>query len=104
MKVSPLPPWFLEKRIGRRAPRDCLFHVIPVQLTQVLPDPCHHRLEPCAVLEASQHIEVDEHLSILHEKGIFTQAPLDGQSDKQEILYEISAAVARTVQLGKIPV
>lgn len=102
MNKPPLPLWFMETQLGRRSPRDCLFHVIPVM--PALPGRRDARLTPQAVLETSQHLAIGQQQAILQEQGIFTQAPLDSLVNTEEMLYQISAAVARTVQLMKIPV
>ncbi|MFZ7127416.1 MAG: agmatinase [Desulfobacterales bacterium] len=99
-----LPPWFLESELGRRPPGDCRFHVIPVAFEQSVTYGTGTAAGPAAILEASQQLEVFDGISIPGEAGIFTQAPLICGEDAEQAMLEISAAVARALQMGKTPV
>lgn len=106
MQMNPSRPhhWFLESELGRRSPEDCLFHVIPAAYEKSVSYGKGTSLGPAAILEASQQLEAFDGISVPGEAGIFTQAPLPCDGETEVALREISAAVARTLQLGKIPV
>jgi len=97
-------PWFLESELGRRAPQDCLFHVIPVALEQSVSYGTGTARGPGAILRASQQLETYDGYGVPGEQGIFTQALLDGRGSLDETLHTLSAAVVRTIQLRKVPV
>ena len=98
------PPWFLESELGRRAPQDCLFHVIPVALEQSVSYGTGTAAGPAAILAASQQLETYDGYGVPGEAGIFTQALLTGEDSLEETLHTVSAAVVRTVRFGKVPV
>lgn len=97
-------PWFLESELGRRAPQDCLFHVIPVALEQSVSYGSGTGAGPAAILHASQQLETYDGYGVPGEQGIFTQALLTGDGALEETLHAVSAAVVRTVRLGKVPI
>lgn len=101
---APLPPWFLESEIGRRPPRECLFHVIPAPLERSVSYGGGTAAGPGAILAASQQLELFDGEGRPGDRGIFTQAPLDCAGDPQLVLREIAATVSRLVSLGKVPV
>lgn len=101
---APLPPWFLESEIGRRPPRECLFHVIPAPLERSVSYGGGTAAGPGAILAASQQLELFDGEGRPGDRGIFTQAPLDCDGDPQLVLREIAATVSRLVSLEKVPV
>lgn len=104
MNKQPKTLWFLESELGRRPPAECRFHVIPAAYEKSVSYGKGAGRGPEAILAASQQLEVFDGTSVPSEAGIFTQAVLPCDGEPEPALYEISAAVARTLQMGKTPV
>lgn len=85
-------------------PREALFHVIPVPLERSVSYGTGTAAGPEAILEASAQLEVFNGRGQPAEQGIYTAAPVLCTGTWDEVRFNIRAAVAEPLKLGKIPV
>lgn len=86
------------------APKDALFHVIPVPYERTVSYGGGTCRGPQAILEASCQLELFDCRSVPADSGIYTAPPVDCSGSIKETLTNIRAAVSETLNCGKIPV
>lgn len=86
------------------APEEALFHVIPVPYERTVSFGGGTSDGPRAILEASAQLETFDNKSVPAELGIYTYPSVDCSGSTEETLRNIKDTVAKTVNMGKIPV
>lgn len=97
-------PGFLESEYQPAAPEKAGFHIIPVPLERTVSYGGGTAKGPAAILEASQQLEAWDGISAPGEMGIHTQEFVDCSGSAEEILSRVTAATARAIRAGAIPV
>lgn len=97
-------PGFLESEVGKLAPEECLFHVIPVCYESSVSYGTGTEAGPGAILNASQQLEVYDGTGVPSDRGIYTTDPVNCTGSPEEVIKEIESIVAGVIESGKIPV
>lgn len=102
--AAPDNPAFLQSDVTPSPPADARFHVIPCPLEQTVSYGAGTRLGPAAILEASQHLETYDGISVPAEAGIHTTAPIPCLAHIQDVFEHLAARTAAAQRVGAVPV
>ncbi len=102
--MTPLFKGFLESELGKTAPSEALFHIIPAGFEKSVSYGTGTSRGPCAILKASQYLELYDGMGNPSKRGIFTLAPLECSGPVETVLNTIAEAVQHCLAQKKIPV
>ncbi len=95
---------FLESELKSKSKEDSLFHIIPAPYEASVSYGKGAAKGPSAILEASQHLELFDGVSIPAEHGIYTHHPIACHGKPEKILQELASCVSQILVLNKIPI
>jgi agmatinase len=95
---------FLSSEIGYPAQDTCLFHIIPAGYEMTVSYGTGTKHGPCAIIEASQQLELFDGTSIPAENGIYTHPPLQFSNNDEQNLLLIEKTIVSVINKNKIPV
>ena len=95
---------FLASELAPGTPDSAFFHMLPVPLEASVSYGGGTAKGPCAILEASDQLELWDGESVPAELGIHTWPAVDCSGEIQTVLGRIEAAVARILDYGGLPI
>ncbi len=97
-------PDFIDSELTLRDEKNSRFHVIPVPMEASVSYGSGTARGPMAILVASQQLEAWDGHSLPLEAGIHTTDPVDCTGSAELILERIEQAVAKSLNVGALPV
>jgi agmatinase len=101
---SPKRPRFLDTELDDLAPEAARFHVLPVPYEKTVSYGGGTAKGPAAIIAASGQLERWDGASDPGAEGIYTWPAIDCRGKPEKVIASIAAAVARILQLAKMPV
>ena len=95
---------FLASELAPGTPDSAFFHMLPVPLEASVSYGGGTAKGPCAILEASDQLELWDGESVPAELGIHTWPAVDCSGEIQTVLGRIESAVARILDYGGLPI
>ena len=95
---------FLASELAAGTPDSAFFHMLPVPLEASVSYGGGTAKGPCAILEASDQLELWDGESVPAELGIHTWPAVDCSGEIQTVLGRIESAVARILDYGGLPI
>lgn len=102
--MSAMYPDFMETDLERKAPEDCLFHIIPVPFEKTVSYGGGTAEGPEAILAASDQLELWDGFSVPARRGIFTHPAIECSSAAKTVLDRVGDAVKTVCGHGGLPV
>src|SRR5215467_5951036 len=97
-------PRFLGSELDELAPEQARFHVLPVPYEKTVSYGHGTANGPAAILAASDQLERWDGISDPGAEGVYTWPAIDCRGKPEKVIAAIAAAVARILELGKMPV